>query len=229
MSDVELTKLNTELLARKSVSPIRETADGKKDAVWSTLDSALITVPYLQALVMDGRVFHARVGSSSTAITLDADWANTDPDISLDVPAGTTVIPLVVRVVLDAFGTDDLCEIITLCSSTLAAASAGTKFTSVNYRLRHTRGSACSVYVGPTVTNSYAGNYFELSRDTYMHVQTMSAGEAGPPNTFLWTYKKDGAVPLLEGNASMATWAVSEAASGYIHYVWAEIPSLPYA
>jgi len=229
MSDIELTKLNTELLARKSVSPLSEYADGKKDAVWSTLDSALITVPYLQALVMDGRVFHARVGSASTAITLDADWANTDPDISMDVPAGITVIPLVVRVEYDAFGTDDLAETMTLCSNTLAAASAGTKFTSVNYRLRHTRGSACSVYVGPTVTNGYAGNYYELYRNGYQHAKTMEAANAGVPSSFLWTYKKDGTAPLLEGNASMATWAVSEAATGYIHWVWAEIPSLPYA
>lgn len=224
---IELTNLNTEFLARKAITPLRETSDGQKEMLWATLDGGLITEEAVQALVMDGRVFHARVGSATTPVTLDGAWANTDPDISMDIPGGTTVIPLRIAVVYEAFGTDATVETITLCSQTLGAASAGTLFTSVNYRLRHTRNSAVKVYVGPTVTSGYTGTHFELYRDCQQLAGTQAAGEGGIPYRVEWNYKKNPPVPLLEGDATMQTWGTGQATSGYIDWVWAEIPSLP--
>lgn len=224
---MELFNINTELFARKAVSPLRETSDGQKQPLWATLDGAIINDEYVQALVMDGRVFHARVGSASTPVTLDASWANTDPDISMDISGGITVIPLRIAVVFEVFGTDAVIETMTLCSQTLGAASAGTLFTSVNYRLRHTRDSQVRVYVGPTVTSGYTGTYFELYRNLQQTAGTQSAGEGGIPYRYEWNYKTSPPVPLLEGAATMQTWAVGQAATGYIDWVWAEIPSLP--
>lgn len=223
---VSLTNLNTELLARKAVSPQRD-PEGTIEKLWAGADGQLISDSYIQALVADGRVFHARVGLDTTPATLDAAWANTDPDISMDIRAGITVIPLRVTVIFEAFGTDALAETMTLVSQTLGASSAGTIFTSLNMRTRHTRGSAVTVHVGPTVTSGYTGDHFELTRGTHQLVGTMAAGEAGPDSKFEWTYKQEGWAPLIEGDASMQTWAVSQAATGYIQWVWAEIPTLP--
>lgn len=223
---VELTNLNTELLVRKAVSPQREDST-TNEKLWATLDGAGITEEAVQALVMDGRVFHARVGKDTTPVTLDATWANTDPDISMDIPAGLTVIPLRIAVVYEAFGTDAIVETMTLVTQTLGAASAGTLFTSVNYRTRHTRDSLAKVYVGPTVTSGYTGTYFELYRDCQQLAGTQAAGEGGIPYRVEWNYKKNPPVPLIEGAASMQTWGTGNATSGYIDWVWAEIPSLP--
>ena len=216
-----------ELAARNATTPQRESSDGFLKPLWASLDGAAVNLPYIQALVTDGRVFEAYVGSASTPVTLDAAWVNTDPDISLDVPSGITVIPIRITVVYEAFGTDALAETMTLCSKTLAAASAGTLFTPINYRTRHTRASACKVYVGPTVTSGYTTSAFELFRACNQLCGTMAAGEAGPPNKFEWSIFKDGLAPMLEGEASLQTWAVSQESTGYIQYVWAEIPSLP--
>lgn len=223
---VSLTNLNTELLARKSVTPDRETCT-TIEKLWATLDGAGVTEEAVQALVMDGRVFHARVGLDTTPVTLDPGWANTDPDISMDIPGGLTVVPLRIAVIYEAFGTDAIVETITLCTTTLAAASAGTLFTSVNYRLRHSRTSSVRVYVGPTVTSGYAGTYFELFRDCQQLAGTQAAGEGGIPYRVEWNFKKNPPTPLLEGPASMQTWGTGNATSGYIDWVWAEIPSLP--
>lgn len=212
--------------ARKAVSPTRETST-TIDRVWATLDGGLVTEEVVQALVMDGRVFHARVGSATTPVTLDSSWANTDPDISMDIDGGLTVIPLRIAVVYEAFGTDAVVETMTLVSQTQAAASAGTLFTSVNYRLRHTRNSGVRVYVGPTVTSGYTGTHFELFRNCYQLAGTQAAGEGGLPYRIEWNYKQNPPCPLIEGKATMQTWAVAQASTGYIDWVWAEIPSLP--
>jgi len=119
-----LTYLNNDLLVRKAVSPQRETSDGNKDILWGTLDGALVGEDWIQALVMDGRVFHAYFGNASSPATFDTAWAATDPDLTMDIPAGTTVIPLRITIVCENFGTDLLAETMTLVSQVLGADSA---------------------------------------------------------------------------------------------------------
>ena len=225
-NEINVTNFKTLLLPRKAVTMIRDT-EGNTKPLAATLDGALITEDYVAGLVADGRVFHARVGSASTAVALDSSWANTDPDLTMDVPAGTTVIPLRIAVLYDTFGTDALCETMTLVSQTLGASNAGTLFTSVNYRLRHTRKSVCRVYVGPTVSTGYTGTYFELYRDCFQSVGDQSAGNGGLNYRVEWNYLDNPPVPLIEGDAQMSTWGVSTTPTGYIDWVWAEIPSLP--
>src|SRR3990167_8438223 len=126
-------------------------------------DGSTVSVPWVQAMVLKGRVFHAYVGSATTPVTLDASYAATDPDISLDVPDGTAIIQLMVRVIIEAYGTTALFETFTLCSKTLAAASAGTLFLPINMATRQGNGSACKVYVGPTVTDGNTTDAFEFN------------------------------------------------------------------
>lgn len=223
---VELTNINSELLARKAVSPQRD-SEGTIEKLWATLDGGIVTDEYIQALVADGRVFHARVGSETTPVTLDASYANTDPDFTLEVPAGVTVIPIRLAVIYEAFGTDLTVETIILVSNTAAASSAGTLFSSVNYRLRHPRASVCKAYVGPTVTSGFAGNWFELYRNCQQLAGTQAAGEGGIPYRVEWNFKKDPPAPLVEGGAQISIWGTGQATTGFIDAVWAEIPSLP--
>jgi hypothetical protein len=212
--------------ARKSITP-RRSDSTEIDRIWANLDGAVVTDEFIQALVADGRVFHARVGEATTPVTLDPAWANTDPDLVIEVPSGLTVIPLRIAVIYEAFGTDLTVETIILCSGTPAASSAGTLFTSVNYRLNHTRGSACKVYVGPTVTSGYAGSYLELYRDCQQLAGTQAAGEGGIDYRVEWNYKKCPPAPLVEGDAQISIWGTGQATSGFIDAVWAEVPSLP--
>jgi hypothetical protein len=190
-------------------------------------DGASVSADWVQGLVLRGKVFHAFVGSATTPATLDASYANTDPDISLDVPDGTAILPLAIRVVVEAYGTTALFESFTLCTKTLAAASAGTAFTPINMATRQGSGSACKVFTAPTVTNGAGhADAFELGRETYAKAVTIGTADDDSsiyPSHFLWTYKEMGFAPVLHGDASMQTWVVGQATTGYIQYWWAEL------
>ena len=189
-------------------------------------DGSLVSVPWVQAMVLKGKVFHAYVGNASTPITLDASYAATDPDISLDVPDGTAIIPLSIRVVMEAYGSTALWESFTLCSKTLAAASAGTLFTPINMATRQGSGSNCAVYTAPTVTDGNTTGAFELGRRTQSKAVTIATAidtSTWQPEAFEWSYVQQGFAPVLYGEASMQTWAISQAATGYIQYFWLEL------
>ena len=189
-------------------------------------DGSLVSVPWVQALTIKGRVFHAYVGSATTPVTLDASYANTDPDISLDVPDGTAIIPLCIRVVVEAYGTSALFESFTLCTKTLAASSAGTVFIPINMATRSANGSNCKVYVGPTVTDGNTTGAFEIGRITQSKAVTIATAidtSTWQPEAFEWNYMTSGFAPVLHGEASMQTWAIAQAITGYIQYWWLEL------
>ena len=188
-------------------------------------DGSLIAVDWLTAQGIKGNVFHAYLGSASTEITLDAGYANTDPDISLDVPQGRIVIPICIRAIVQEYGSTGLFEVFSLCSRTLAASSAGTAFAPINMR-QSGGGSACSVYTGPTVTNGNTTGAFELGRATVAKAATIGTGDddsSMEPGVYEWNIKQNAVPVILEGPASIATWVIGQASKGYIQYWWVEL------
>lgn len=190
------------------------------------IKGAIMTVDWVQGQVFKGNVFHAYVGNATTPATLDASWANTDPDISMDVPDGRLIIPLRINSILEAYGTTALFETMCLCSRTLAAASAGTAFVPINMKTRTGGGSSCSVYVAPTVTSGYTTGAFELFRDVQAKAVTIATADDDSTwqnNIFEWNYLTNGPAPVLQGDASLQLWATSQAASGYMNIYWVEL------
>lgn len=185
-----------------------------------------LTSDFVMSQVVKGNVFMAYVGADTTPVALDASWANTDPDISIDVPDGRLIIPLRISVIMEAYGTTALFETMCLCSRTLGAASAGTAFNPINLRTRTGGGSACAVYVGPTVTSGYTTGAFELFRNTQAKAVTIATAidtSTWQHNVTEWNYLSNGPAPVLEGNASLQVWATSQAAYGYINIYWLEL------
>uniref|UniRef100_A0A6M3L351 Uncharacterized protein n=1 Tax=viral metagenome TaxID=1070528 RepID=A0A6M3L351_9ZZZZ len=190
------------------------------------IKGAQITLDWVQAQVFKGNVYHAYLGTATTPVTLDAAWANTDPDISIDVPNGRLIIPLRINVIMEAYGTTALFETMCLCSRTLAASSAGTAFVPINMKTRTGGGSNCSVYTGPTVTSGYTTGCFELFRNCQAKAVTIATAidtSTWQNNVTEWSYLANGPAPVLEGNASLQIWATSQAASGYMNIYWVEL------
>jgi hypothetical protein len=190
-------------------------------------EGSRVSTDWVQALALRGRIFHAFVGSASTPATLDASYAATDPDISMDIPDGTAILPLCIRVVPEAFGSTLLFETFTLCTKTLGAASAGTAFTPINMATRQGGGSNVKVFTGPTVTDGSAhADAFELGRHTYAKAATIGTAidtSSIYPTYFQWTYKDLGFAPILHGDAAMQTWVTAQAMTGYVQWWWAEL------
>lgn len=57
-------------------------------------DGSYIAADWFVALALEGRLFQANFGQGTTAVTCKTALTVAQPDINLDVPAGTTVIPL---------------------------------------------------------------------------------------------------------------------------------------
>lgn len=191
----------------------------------TAIGGSLFTTEDVMRWGKQGRIFHAYVGSATTPVTLDASYANTDPDISVDAPDGRIIVPLCIRAIVEAYGSTALFEVFSLCSRTLCASSAGTLFQPINMRTRTGGGSGCEVYVGPTVTNGNTTGAFELGRETIAKVATVATGDDDSnmhSGVYEWNWRKNGIAPIMEGEASLATWVISQASSGYIQLWWAE-------
>lgn len=189
-------------------------------------DGATVAADWIQYNALRGNVFHAFLGSDTSPTTLDPGYAATDPDISLDVPDGTAIIPLQIRVVVEAYGSTGLFETFTLITKTLANSSAGVAFTPINMATRQGGGSNCKVFTGPTVTDgSTHAEAFELGRETYAKAVTISTADddsAIYPTHFQWSYKEMGFGPVIHGDGSMQTWVVGQAITGYVQWWWLE-------
>ncbi len=57
-------------------------------------DGSFIAADWFVAMALEGRVFTANYGQAVTAVTCKTGFTPAQPDMNLDVPAGTTVIPL---------------------------------------------------------------------------------------------------------------------------------------
>ena len=189
-------------------------------------DGGIVSADWIQAKMMEGKAFHAYLGSASTPATFATSYVNTDPEMSVDIPSGVAIIPLRVTHVMEAYAaTAALFEVITLCSKTLAAASAGTEFHPIALNNRGASGSACAVYTAPTVTNGNTTGAFELYRAVIQNVITLNTGidtTSIDPNIFEWNYAQRGYAPVLRGESSLQTWAICGAGTGYIYIDWLE-------
>lgn len=213
----------------KQSTGVNRIDEGNDSDIRAIRDGSLVTCDWIEALVLEGRVFHAYVGNASTEATLDASWTNTDPDIMIDVPDGTSIIPLNVTTILQEYGTTELFETMCLCSKTLGAATS-TLFSAINMNTRSGNGSNCVVCTAPTVTSGYTTGYFELYRTCIQKIATIGTGDddtqyAPHRNRFEWSWSDWGFAPVLQGEASLQVWATCSTPKGYIHVVWAELPT----
>lgn len=191
-------------------------------------DGAIVSAKWIQANIMLGSAYMMFEGSESTPGTYTTSYANTAPSSTIDVPEGTSIIPLKVAVYYENFGTVEIVETWTLVSKTLGAASGGTVFTPLNLRTRAAGGSNCSCNnVLPTVTSGQTTGAFELCRGgTHEDLDPTTLTEASSTSSakrdFIWTFGQDGFAPVIDGEGSLQTFVISQAAKGYIQVYWLE-------
>src|SRR5690348_11826469 len=127
----------------------------------TTPEGALFTADYLNALAREGRVFTATPGAANnTGITgVATSFSATTPDFTLEVPSGTTCIP--VRIQMSQTGTvaGGAISVIIAVQNAIERSSAGTVFP--NILSTRTDGAgitrACVPYTAPTVATDTVG------------------------------------------------------------------------
>ena len=221
------TLKDVEICLRKALSPQYDVS-GTKEIAWGTLDGAQVTQSWLQAKVAEGKVFAANGGRGSGPITFAGAYDADAPDLHINVPLGTTIIPVYLEVIYEAVGTETTMEIIGLASSTGSAAATGTATTAYNMRIGG-GGSACRVTAAVDaagVTDPNGGQYFEFWKFQRPLTDTVASGENDRlPLVFSWSGLTTPA-PMIVGSsangACMAVYAASQAGTGFITAIWVE-------
>lgn len=213
-------------------NPDRKTADGVYAKVRALRDGTLSMADFAMVSALEGRAFVGNGGTITTPITFGAGTIDTtEPDFDLSVPAGTLVIPLEIRVYMEAFGTSAQFE----CMASVGRGGAqgtDTNITPTNLRADAPYSTVCSVGVASDADATYmTSNVSEFWRDGQQFAITKTAGSATAAalDPFLFTWKwSDAHVPPIMYSASGITrlnvFAASQAGTGFITVKWLELP-----
>lgn len=220
-------------LVMSSSGALRALSAGNEDRSVINKMGMPIEIPWYQQLVLEGRVFTAQAGLATSPATFAGVYDADAPDFHLHIPNGTTVIPLHIKVIYEAVGTETSMEIIALASNTGDPSATGTATTIYNMRVDGPRSSACTCTAAidaAGITDPNANNYFEFWKYQRPLTDTVATGENDRlPLVFDWVQGRDGPAPVIIGHATrgsaLAVYANSQAPTGFIIVTWAEIPS----
>lgn len=198
--------------------------NGGNVAVTGTKDGAIYTMPWLQAMGLEGKAFFASHGSASTPINFNAltDYAATKPMLTIDVPAFTSIIPVSIQVYFEtAVGTMTECWAVAgtgnVGAGTSTAVAAG-----LTSRVGSGILSACTLYGTHTAAGTAPGAPREFWRDGHP-----VAVVAGVPTNFVYTMSDR--IPVVIGNGATGCLAVyaqaTTSGTGFIRVSYIEIAS----
>ena len=190
----------------------------------------LVVPDFFTQLSIDGRVFNASNAVQETLEDISETGRGTNninPALLLDVPSGTTGIPLEVILDVGADGTDEDIAITICTDDKIRYASGGAAITPVSMHKGDPVSTACSFYSGSTTI--VAG----VNTDDDTIYSARIAAEGAPRTTvtgqpsFFWSARLF-VPPVLVGPAALLVFVVSATADQtYMWSVkWAEIPTV---
>ncbi len=220
MSDIKI-KAKTRGLGRQG--------QGVEQDVPGTLEGAMFTtdLAYLTALNGDVYVANSRFLTDAGAFAgaYDADG----PDFVIDVPLGTTIVPLKIDVYYESVGTTLLMETFASISTTLAGTTTktgGGVVTPVNLRTGNSGTSDCTVAysIDAAGCTAQSAHIYEIFRHGFQLAEDMAVTEQGwPEKQYTWSAAEEGFYPILDGESSLFVHAASFGGTGFITVVYYEI------
>jgi len=227
MPDMQLATLNgLDLTGRSGVTPARA-GEGQSNYQWLSRDGASVSMPWKQALVLEGRCFHVQVGALITAIACGSGTVPelAEPELVISVPTGMVMMPLAVyanSIPADNFANHDDLAMILGIDRSQAHDLSGTSTTEVIYNMRTDapRSNACTAVSAVTADMTAAVMAMELLRtDTFME-QTTAVGSLDVQMTLRY---EPIAAPMLVGPAMLVLmWGGTSATTGFAQATWAE-------
>lgn len=217
---------------RQTSTAYRE-SDGADVYVRALRDGTLVTADMFQSLVLEGRVWVVNGGGVAVSpFQCDGAWDGDSADFILDVPVGTTILPITLEVVIGGLTDDEDIEIVFYAANMANTVGASTAITPRNYRNDLGIGSNCKCYVAADDTTSTdvsgASGVYCFARTRWEIGAAPAAGqsEEGQELRFRWSALDDGVAPIVVGAGSI-TGHVSKTteATAYVTCVYAELPS----
>jgi len=197
-----------------------------------TRDGALFTSDWFLAQALAGNVFAVNNGVLTTPITFNAGAAaDGEPDLLLNVPSGTTVIPVYIGIQYEDSGTALVLDTFAVASASYDNAVTATTLTSKNMRTDDPKNSNCSTYGVVTAGGATleTGNYIEFWRPFAGFGEDAYNGSTGWVNPAIngcyWSVKNAAVPPVIKGDGCLAVFAGGQAQKGFMTVIWVELPT----
>lgn len=213
---------DTRVVARYASGAVPRVTAGTYIGQSATRDGANFAANWMEALAQEGRIVGANMGTVTTPLTFLATAANR-PDAWIRVPSGTTILPLLAVVVIEA-AAGTVTEIDVRIASndigngTSTAASVGPQ----GLRTDLPFVSGCTARQLATADTTAETTPLSIYRRTFAR-----ADEAGIAHRGIEVTRELMGFPVLVG---AATWelfiaATTTQATGFVVMTWAEVPS----
>jgi len=195
-----------------------------------TRDGAAFTAPWIQALVLEGRVFGSGNGATALGVaagTFSDGALDTDEfDYLQTIPATVAVIPVYIRLCIVTVGTALETGFHAFWGGSGVAHATNVAVTPHNLRPGSSNVSACTVV---TIADT-GGTAFVPAGLIARDVAMMLTPAANQATAFIpqWSCAQAGYAPVIEGGVSptkqIAIFVTGQAETGYLHHVWVELP-----
>ena len=192
-------------------------------------DGSAITVPWMQALVFEGRVFGINAGTITTPIAGHAAIDADQPEAAVFIAAaGTAAIPLFITAAMET-GATTLAQGGMMCAVSNISVGAGTstaatpfnlKMTGVGYSTAATAGVA---YTGNGTDPLTSGNFLELKRVSAV-IDADAATSGIIPPVLEWSIGNSPVAPVVENIGSILPYGEAAANTLFGTIIWAELP-----
>jgi len=188
-----------------------------------TRDGALYVADYIHALAMEGRVFHQGVGSLTTPTAFRIGITTLQPELVIDVPTGTTIIPVEISVHLETLA-GTISEIVAMTGTALRGAGTSTAGAPLSTRTDRPVTSGCSTYY------TYAGNAVAMSGTVefwrWGFPWVTATAEGNPIMKAIYNVRDNTPQVIVgPGNLSIYIGGTTAGPTGYVTCSWAELPS----
>ena len=210
---------------------VGRSTDGIYVAKRGLRDGAAIVVPWIQALVFEGRCFGVHFGDITTPIAGHAAIDADQPDGAVYFAAtGTSVLPLRIAAAMET-GATTLAQGGMMCAVSNINVGAGTSTsrTANIINLKQTSvgitgaAAAAQAYTGNGTDPLTAGNFLELERvSAVIDADAVTSGIIPP--VLRWD-ANEGVAPLLEDICSILLYGEAAANTLFGSMLWAELPS----
>lgn len=198
-------------------------SDGTERVIRALRDGSLTVADWVFAMAIAGYGHVASVGTATTPITFKTGFTAAQPEIAIDVPAGTTIVPLHILVSLeDSAGTDN--EIVFETANNAVGAGTSTAITSRNL----INGSNTGLPTGCSIYSAYSGNGTAPTStvEFWRHVYPFADATKDPVKSFEWSFDRHAPV-IVAGAGSLVGYVggTTTAPAGYIKVAWIELPT----
>ena len=219
--------------AAQSSSPSRVTENSQVQQR-ALRDGSNVTVDWMQAAVMEGRVHGANHGTGTTPVATNATYADAEQDFYLYVPAGTVIIPLSIQIAMEDTGTILVTDTLAGYSSNGDSAVTGTALTVRNFKTLGSSASNCTAtavvtsggatHLGGTDYLEFWRPYAGLVPDHLNAAAAVNMDGDGGPNGASWSAKTSIApgIGSTGTDCALSVFAAFQAGIGYITVIWAE-------